>query len=71
MESVENLKLLLCFYEKMFGLKINFEKSEALMISQDCEKAIGYADILNCATGTWPIKYLGVPVSSSKLHISA
>jgi hypothetical protein len=70
MESVQNLKLLLCFYEKMSGLKINFEKSEALMISQDCEKAIGYAGILNCATGTWPIKYLGVPVSSSKLHVS-
>jgi mannosylglycoprotein endo-beta-mannosidase len=70
MESAQNLKLLLCFYEKMSGLKINFDKSEVLMISQDCEKAIGYADILNCATGTWPIKYLGVPVSSSKLHIS-
>jgi mannosylglycoprotein endo-beta-mannosidase len=39
------------------------------MVSQDCEKAIGYAEILNCATGTWPIKYLGVPVSSSKLHV--
>jgi hypothetical protein len=32
-------------------LKINFNKSEALMVSQDYEKAIAYADILNCATG--------------------
>jgi hypothetical protein len=53
----------------MPGLKINFNKSEALMVSQDCEKAIVYADILNCTTGEWPIKYLEVPVSSSKLHI--
>jgi mannosylglycoprotein endo-beta-mannosidase len=53
----------------MSGLKINFNKSEALMVSHDCEKAIVYADILNCATGEWSIKYLGVPVSSSKLHI--
>jgi hypothetical protein len=28
-----------------------------------------YADILNCATGEWPIKYLGVPVTNSKLHV--
>jgi hypothetical protein len=53
----------------MPGLKINFNKSEALMVSQDCEKAIVYADILNCATGAWTIKYLGVPVTGSKLHI--
>jgi hypothetical protein len=26
------------------------------MVSQDYEKAIAYADILNCATGEWPIK---------------
>jgi hypothetical protein len=39
------------------------------MVSQDCKKAIVYADILNCATGEWPIKYLGVPVTGSKLHI--
>jgi hypothetical protein len=69
LESVENMKFLLCLYEKMSGLKINFNKSETLVVSQDCEKAIVYADILNCATGEWPIKYLGVPVSSSKLHV--
>jgi mannosylglycoprotein endo-beta-mannosidase len=69
MESIQNMKLLLCFYERMSRLKINFNKSEALMVSQDYEKAIVYADILNCATGKWAIKYLGVPVTSSKLHI--
>jgi hypothetical protein len=53
----------------MSRLKINFNKSEALMVSQDCEKAIVYADILNCATREWPIKYLGAPVTSNKLHI--
>jgi hypothetical protein len=40
MESVQNMKLLLCFYEQMSGLNINFNKSEALMISHDYEKAI-------------------------------
>jgi hypothetical protein len=68
-QSAENMKILLCFYEKMSGLKINFNKSEALMVSHDCEKAIDFADMMNCATGVWPIKYLGVPVTSSKLHV--
>jgi mannosylglycoprotein endo-beta-mannosidase len=40
------------------------------MISSDEQKAISYSDMLNCATGTWPIKYLGVPVSGSRLHVT-
>lgn len=54
--------------EKMSGLKINFSKSEMFMISQD-EKAIHFAELFNCSTGSWPMKYLGVPVSGSRLHI--
>lgn len=28
-----------------------------------------YADIFNCHVETFPIKYLGVPVSPSRLHV--
>lgn len=63
------MKFLLCIFEKMSGLKINFNKSETQMISQDGEKAIMYANIMNCVTGEWPLKYLGVPVACSKLHV--
>ncbi|RLM84648.1 hypothetical protein C2845_PM04G10450 [Panicum miliaceum] len=68
-ESARNMKLLLYMYEQMSGLKINFEKSEVLMVSQDERKSLSYSDVFNCATGTWPIKYLGVPVSVSRLHV--
>jgi mannosylglycoprotein endo-beta-mannosidase len=64
------MKILLYIYEKMSGLKINFNKSEIIMISSDEQKAISYSDMLNCATGTWPIKYLGVLVSRSRLHVT-
>jgi hypothetical protein len=57
------MKLLLCIYEKMFGLKINFSKSEVLMISHDDQKALQLANVMNCSTGVWPIKYLGVLVA--------
>jgi hypothetical protein len=33
LESVQNMKFLLCLYEKMSSLKINFNKTEALMVS--------------------------------------
>jgi hypothetical protein len=52
LESTHNMKLLLCLYEKMSGLKINFEKSEALNVSHDEQKAIEFADIMNCSTGS-------------------
>jgi hypothetical protein len=69
MDSVQNMKLVLCMYENMSGLKINFDKSKLLMISHDEQKAIMYADVLNCSIGSWPIKYLGVRVSSARLHV--
>jgi hypothetical protein len=46
----------------MSRLKINFEKSEVLLVQPDEEKLIFYADLFNCQTGTWPIKYLGISV---------
>jgi len=68
-DTAQNMKLLLYLYEQLSGLKINFEKSEVLMISQDEGKSLRYAELFNCAVGQWPMKYLGVPVCGSRLHI--
>jgi hypothetical protein len=54
----------------MVGLKINFHKSEILSINDENNWAETYVDIFNCQIGTFPIKYLGVPVSPSMLHVS-
>jgi hypothetical protein len=43
-------------------LKINFEKSEVMMILEDDAKAHNFASLFNCQQGSWPIKYLGTPV---------
>lgn len=64
-----NLKLLLYLYEMMSGLKINFGKSEIFMINDHDNAALSYAEIFNCQIGYFPIKYLGVPVSPSRLHV--
>lgn len=54
----------------IYGLKINFNKSEILMINDEEEWGHQYAEIFNCQLGTFPAKYLGVPVSPSRLHVS-
>jgi hypothetical protein len=58
-ECARHLKLLLYTFESMSGLKINFEKSEVLLIQDDDEKLMFYANLFNCQTGALPIKYLG------------
>jgi hypothetical protein len=68
-ETMKNMKLLLYVYENMSGLKINFDKSEIIMVSSEEQKALFYSEMINCATGSWPIKYLGVTVSGSRLHV--
>jgi len=68
--GARNMKLLLYLYELMAGLKINFSKSEVITINDEDNWDRKYVDIFNCQVRTFPIKYLGVPVSPSRLHVS-
>jgi hypothetical protein len=63
------MKLLLYMFEQLSGLKINFDKSEILVIGGDQDMAIMYAQIFNCQIVSFPLKYLGVPISVSRLHV--
>jgi hypothetical protein len=64
-----NVKLLLYMYEQMSGLKINFEKIEVILIRGDNNVASLYVEIFNCQVGIFPIKYLGVSICPSRLHV--
>lgn len=68
-EVARNMKILLYLYEQMSGLKINFSKSEILLINGDNNKSIQYAELFNCVSGSLPVKYLGVPVSPCRLKV--
>src|SRR4051812_15894141 len=68
-EGGRNLKLLLYLFESMSGLKINFEKSEVMMVLEDENKLFNYAELFNCQKGSWPIKYLGLPVCSRRCTV--
>src|SRR4051794_1302956 len=64
-----NVKQLLYLFEDMAGLKINFEKSEIMMVIEDSIKLEAYGEILSCQMESWSMKYLRAPVSGSRLHI--
>jgi hypothetical protein len=68
-DKARYVKLLLYVYEQMSGLKINFEKSEVIVIGNDNEVDATFAEIFDCQIGKFPIKYLGVPITARRLHI--
>lgn len=47
-DNTRNMKLLLYLYEVMSGLKINFNKSEVILINGDERENIQIAELFNC-----------------------
>jgi hypothetical protein len=69
-EGIANLKLILLVFEDMSGLKINFNKSEVVVLGRDPREQTRLANLLNCRLGQFPINYLGLPVSNKRLRVS-
>jgi hypothetical protein len=66
-ERDKNLKLLLCAFEQLSGLKINFNKSEIFCFGEAKEVQEEYSSIFGYQCGTYPFKYLGIPMHHKKL----
>jgi hypothetical protein len=64
-----NLKFLLLCFEEMSGLKINYLKSEVIVMNQPRDVQQRVADSLNCKLGAFPFTYLGMPISDRSLTI--
>jgi hypothetical protein len=63
-----NIKLLLSAFEQMLGLKINFHKSELFYFGQAKEDERQYAQLFGCQIGSYPFRYLGIPMHYKKLR---
>jgi hypothetical protein len=61
------MKLLLCIFEQLYGLKINFHKSEIYCFGEAKVVENKYKDIFGCESSTFPFKYLGIPIHFQKL----
>jgi hypothetical protein len=68
LEKAVNMKLILCIFEQLSGLKINFHKSEIFCFDKAKEVEDQYRQIFGCESGSLPFKYLGVPIHYRKLR---
>jgi hypothetical protein len=68
--KARNLKLLLCAFEQISSLKINFHKSKIFCFGEAKVMQEEYSNILGCQGGTYPFRYLGIPVHHRRLSNS-
>jgi len=67
-EQATNMKLILCMFEQLSGLKINFHKSEFFCFSKAKEEENLYTQLFGCELGSYPCRYLGLPMHYKKLN---
>jgi hypothetical protein len=68
LHKAQNMKLLLCAFEQVSGLKINFHKSELFYFGEAQEVADQYAEMLGCRIGEFSLTYLVIPIHYRKLN---
>jgi hypothetical protein len=61
-----NMKLILCIFKQLSGLKINFHKSEIFCFGKAKDMEQQYKQIFGCESGSLPFRYLGVPIHYRK-----
>jgi len=68
-QDIINLKFLLLCFEAMSGLKINFDKSEVMVLGYSGDDQQRIIDNLNCRLAVFPLNYLGMPVRDTRMLI--
>jgi hypothetical protein len=63
-----NMKLILCIFEQLSGLKINFHNNEIFCFGEAKDMEHRYKHIFGCEFGALPFKYLGVPIHHMTLR---
>jgi hypothetical protein len=61
------MKLILCIFEQLSELKINFHKSEVFCFGKAKEVQDQYKQFFGCLSGFLPIKYLGILIHFRRL----
>jgi hypothetical protein len=62
-----NLKWILTCFEQISGMRINYHKSELIPINVEVEECTTFLETFGCVLGSFPIKYLGIPLHYDKL----
>jgi hypothetical protein len=56
------MKLLLCVFEQLSGLKINFNKSDIVCQGEAKQYKREYTKLFGCGTGPYHFGYLEIPM---------
>ena len=67
LEQAQHMKNILCVFEQLSGLKINFHKSEIFCFGEAKNYKNHYMELFGCNSGNFPIRYLGIPIHYRKL----
>ena len=67
----ENLKAVLDQFSAATGLKINYDKSAMVPMHIAAATVGALQGILGCQVGSFPQTYLGLPLSDTKLRLTA
>jgi hypothetical protein len=70
LDQARNLKIIICLFEQMSGLKINFHKSDIYCLGEPSDREGDFERIFTCKSGLLPMKYLGVPINKKRLKNS-
>jgi hypothetical protein len=67
LEKAHNMKLLLCAFEQLSELKINFRKRKILCFGDARDYETNCMELFGCNPGTFAMRYLGIPFHYRKL----
>ena len=70
-QDVENLKVVLDQFSAATGLKINYDKSTMVPMHTTAATVGALQGILGYQVGSFPQTYLGLPLSDTKLRLTA
>ncbi|KAL4189382.1 hypothetical protein AMTRI_Chr08g165150 [Amborella trichopoda] len=68
--QVTNIVRFLKICEVTLGLKVNFHKSSMVGINCSDDLIMDLANMMGCEVGSFPLTYLGLPISDSRLSIA-
>ncbi|XP_073263045.1 uncharacterized protein [Populus alba] len=68
--SLLHAKRILCWFEIISGLKVNFYKSSLIGINLDNDYTSSLANSVFCRSDTFPIRYLGLPLGANPNRLS-
>jgi hypothetical protein len=67
LEKALNMKLIICIFVQLSGLKINFHKSEIFCFGRAKDLQDEYRILFDCEIGSLPFRYLGIPIHFRRL----